>query len=155
MYCPNVTMTRAESAVFLERGLWGAEYLPPNPSVQIFDDLPFDSWAAKWTYGLYNDGFTAGCGSDPLEYCPWDGHTRTEGTVFYLRMKHGAEYVPPDPKGIFTDVSTDFWGAKWIEAAYTAGLIPACQQDPLRFCPDEPLTRAVAAYMMVQAKGLG
>ena len=53
------------------------------------------------------------------------------------------------------DVDGGFWGAKWIEAAYNAGLIPACETSPeLRFCPDAPLDRAMAAYMMVQAKGL-
>jgi hypothetical protein len=57
--------------------------------------------------------------------------------------------------GVFSDVSTGFWGAKWIEAAYNAGLIPACETDPeLRFCPDDALDRAMGAYMMVQAKGL-
>jgi hypothetical protein len=70
-------------------------------------------------------------------------------------MMHGADYVPPVPAGIFSDVSVDFWGAKWIEAAYDEGLIPACETSPeLRFCPDDPLDRAMAAYMMVQAKGL-
>lgn len=55
----------------------------------------------------------------------------------------------------FSDVEVGFWGAKWIEAAYNAGLIPACETTPeLRFCPDNPLDRAMGAYMMVQAKGL-
>ncbi len=53
------------------------------------------------------------------------------------------------------DASVDYWGTKWIEAAYNAGLIPACEMEPeLRFCPDDPLDRAMGAYMMVQAKGL-
>jgi hypothetical protein len=70
-------------------------------------------------------------------------------------MLHGTAYEPPEPVGIFVDVPVEFWGAKWIEAAYQAGLIPACENEPeLRFCPDEPLNRGLAAYMMVQAKGL-
>ena len=88
-------------------------------------------------------------------YCPDLGHTNTEGCVFFLRMMYGVDYEPPDPQGIFTDVPLDWWGAKWIEAAYNAGLIPACETDPeLKFCPDEPLDRGLGAYMMVQAKGL-
>ena len=154
MYCPESGMNRAESAVFVERGLRGAGYLPPAPTMPLFDDLPPDSWAAKWAYRLYFDGYTAGCSAAPLRYCPWDENTRTEGTVFYLRMLHGLVYTPPDPKGIFSDVPLESWGAKWIEAAYTSGLIPACEESPLLFCPDDALTRAVAAYMMVQAKGL-
>jgi hypothetical protein len=70
-------------------------------------------------------------------------------------MMHGVEYVPPNPSGIFTDVSLDWWGAKWVDAAYEAGIAEPCALEPeLRFCPDNPLTRAVAAYMMVNSKGL-
>jgi hypothetical protein len=47
------------------------------------------------------------------------------------------------------------WYAKWVDAAYEAGIAEPCAVEPsLRFCPEEPLTRAVAAYMMVQAKRL-
>jgi hypothetical protein len=155
MYCPESTMTRAESAVFVERGIHGAGYLPADPSQAVFSDVPLWEWFSKWATGLWNDGYTAGCGTDPLVYCPLQEHTRTEGTVFFLRMLNGASYVPPDPSGIFADVDVGFWGAKWIEAAYNAGLITACETSPqLKFCPDDPLDRAMAAYMMVQAKGL-
>ena len=87
-------------------------------------------------------------------FCPTQEHSRAEGTVFFLRMLHGVDYVPPDPTGFFNDVPTSYWGARWIEAAHAAGIIPACDEDANLFCPEEPLTRAMAAYMMVQAKGL-
>jgi hypothetical protein len=148
-------MTRAESAVFVGRGIHGAGYLPMNPTEQIFADVPLSEWFAKWANGLYEDGYTAGCGTNPSVYCPLGTHTRTEGAVFFLRMLHGAEYVPPAAMGIFTDVDLGFWGAKWIEAAYSAGLIPACETSPaLKFCPEGPLDRAMGAYMMVRAKEL-
>jgi hypothetical protein len=155
MYCPEATMTRAESAVFVERGIHGAETLPDQPTEQIFADVPLTEWYAKWVMTLWNDGYTAGCGTDPLIYCPLEGHTRAEGIVFFLRMMHGADYVPPEPVGLFKDVPIEAWYADWAEAAYDAGIIPACQTEPdLLFCPEEPLDRAMAAYMMVQAKGL-
>jgi hypothetical protein len=155
MYCPEETMTRAESAVFVERGIHNSEYMPDQPATTVFDDIPVGEWFAKWAQGLWDDGYTAGCGTAPLIFCPLQGHTRAEGTVFYLRMLNGTSYVPSDPIGIFDDVAIDFWGAKWIEAAYNAGLIPACETSPtFRFCPHDPLDRAMAAYMMVQAKGL-
>ena len=155
MYCPDDNMTRAESAVFVERGLNGSGFTPPSPSNKVFDDVPLTEWYAKWAGALLEDGYTSGCGMDPLVYCPLQQHTRTEGTVFFLRMLNGAAYIPPDPKGIFMDVAPGFWGEKWIEAAYDAGLIPACETSPeLKFCPDDPLDRAMAATMMVQAKGL-
>ena len=156
-YCPEQTMNRGESAVFVERGIHSATYDPSAPASQVFADLPLDSWAAKWVNGLWQDQYTAGCGTNPLVYCPWQGHTRAEGCVFYLRMLNGASYEPPQPtQQTFADVPLDVWYAKWVQAAYVAGLIPACQTSPaLRICPNDPLTRAMAAYMMVQAKGLG
>lgn len=155
MYCPEATMTRVESAVFVERGIHGASFLPAQPSRQIFEDVPLSEWYAKWANALWEDTYTAGCGTDPLVYCPLFEHTRTEGSVFFLRMMNGADFVPPAASGIFADVNPSFWGVRWAEAAYTAGLIPACETSPdLRFCPDDPLDRALGAHMMAQAKGL-
>jgi hypothetical protein len=155
MYCPEDTMIRAESAVFVERGIHGAGYLPTDPSSSVFADVSVGEWFSKWANGLWDDGYTAGCGTNPLIYCPLQEHTRTEGTVFFLRMQNGIDYDPPAPSGIFADVPIDYWGARWIEAAYNAGLIPACETSPaLRFCPYDVLDRAMAAYMMVHAKEL-
>jgi len=156
LYCPENTMNRAESAVFLERGIHTAQYTPPDPTSQVFADLPLDSWAAKWVNGLWEDQYTAGCGTNPLVYCPWQGHSRAEGCVFYMRMLNGADFVPPTPTvQTFADVPLQAWYAGWVQAAYGAGLIEACETTPeLRFCPDDPLTRAIAAHMMVRAKNL-
>jgi hypothetical protein len=71
-------------------------------------------------------------------------------------MMRGAGYEPPQSGAqVFSDVPLGAWYAKWAQAAYDAKLIDPCETVPeLRFCPDEPLSRALAAYMMVQAKGL-
>ncbi len=155
MYCPDDAMNRAESAVFVERGIHTAEYMPTQPTTQVFADVALDQWYAKWANGLWEDGYTAGCGVDPLIYCPLLGHTRAEGCVFYLRMMHGVDYLPPDPTGIFVDAPVTEWYTKWVEAAYNAGLIEPCQTSPeMRFCPNDPLSRGLGAYMMVNSKGL-
>ena len=140
MYCPEDVLTRAESAVFIERGIHTADYLPDQSVDQIFADVLLTEWFAKWSHALWNDGYTAGCGTDPLIYCPFQEHTRAEASVFFLRMMHGSDYVPPEPVGLFVDVPLTSWYADWAEAAYDAGIIPACQTTPqLLFCPDDPL----------------
>ena len=156
MYCPEKVMNRAESSVFVERGIHGAEFDPPEPTEVIFADVGLDAWYANWVHGLWNDGYTSGCGTDPLRYCPDLDNTRAEGTVFYLRMMYGSDYQPPaSTESIFTDVDEAMWYNDWVNAAYQAGIAEPCASEPeLLFCPDEPLTRAVAAYMMVQAKDL-
>jgi hypothetical protein len=152
-FCPDATMTRAESAVFLERGIHGAEAHPPLPAASPFADVELQDWFVEWATALWEEGYTAGCGIDPLIYCPLRGHTRAEGAVFFLRMLHGVEYQPPPPAGLFEDVPADAWYAEWAEAAYGAGLIEPCGTNPLTYCPNDPLTRAVAAHMMARAMG--
>jgi uncharacterized protein YkwD len=155
MYCPERIMNRAESAVFVERGIHGSDYDPPDPAEVVFADVTLESWYADWAHGLWEDGYTAGCGTDPLIFCPGQEHTRAEATVFYLRMMYGADYEPPEAVGHFTDVGAGVWYARWVDSAYETGIAEPCATEPeLRFCPEDPLTRAVAAYMMVQAKDL-
>jgi hypothetical protein len=161
LYCPDDILIRAESAVFILRGAYGAIPEPPYPppATATFSDVSSSYWGYGWIESLWHDGFTAGCGTDPLIFCPLRQHTRAEGSVFFLRIKNGVSYVPPDPVGLFSDVPLDQWSqgipwyAPWVEAAYNQGLLPACSTNPLKFCPDNPLDRAWAAYMMVQAKG--
>lgn len=165
IFCPEQTMTRAESSVFVVRGLHPGEpgYIPTSPSVQIFDDVPVgetEEWFSKWVDELYEQAFTAGCSLDPPLYCPLDGHERAEATVFYLRMLKGSDFVPPAPTAqIFDDVplvdegGNPVWYAKWVNAAFEAGIIQECQTDMelMLFRPQDPLTRAEAACMMNMA----
>lgn len=155
LFCPERTMNRAEGAVFVERGIKDISFFPDIPTEQFFEDVPLNNWAAKWVTALWEDGYTAGCNLDPLRYCPWQGNTRAEGSVFFLKLLNGRDYFPENPTAqIFEDVSLDTWYAKWVHAAYDAGLLLPCQTTPnLKFCPNTPLTRDWAAYMMVQAKG--
>jgi murein DD-endopeptidase MepM/ murein hydrolase activator NlpD len=155
LYCPDRILNRAESAVFVLRGQYGAISNPPHspPGSPTFVDVPSSFWGFGWIESLWTDGFTAGCSADPLAYCPEAQHSRAEGSVFFLRVLNGVSYEPPAPVGLFDDVDPGAWYAGWAEAAYNAGLLPACASGPLRFCPDDELDRAWAAYMMVQAKG--
>jgi hypothetical protein len=155
LYCPDGVLNRAESAVFVLHGQHGAIPDPPYPppAAPTFSDVSGGFWGYGWIESLWFDGFTAGCSTDPLQYCPDRQHTRAEGSVFFLRIKNGVAYEPPAPSLIFNDVASDAWYAGWVEAAYDQGLLPACSQSPLTFCPEDELDRSWAAYMMVQAKG--
>ncbi|MBM3121337.1 MAG: hypothetical protein FJZ97_04015 [Chloroflexi bacterium] len=156
LYCPDRILARAESAVFILRGAHGAITSPPTtpPPTPSFADVDPAYWGYGWIESLFSEGYTAGCGSNPLIYCPLNDHTRAEGSVFFLRIKNGVAYTPPAPSGTFSDVDPAAWYAAWVEAAYNEGLLPACTISPLQFCPDAPLDRSWAAYMMVQAKGI-
>jgi hypothetical protein len=163
MYCPDQTMNRAMSAVFMLRGQFGTDYTPPTGPWNSFNDdwsLSDISWAEKWAEGMWAEGLTGGCQApgDPLAYCPRRELTRVEASVFGLRMMHEVDYQPPAASGtMFADMADpNYWGTKWAEQAYLDGLLPACgEQDgkPL-FCPDELLDRSWGAYLIVKAKDL-
>jgi len=166
LFCPQNTMNRAESSVFVVRGLHPdvPGYIPPTPTtIEYFEDVPvgFDEqgksreeWFSKWVGELFEQGFTSGCSTNPPLFCPLASHTRAEATVFYLRMLNGADFIPAEPTSqTFNDVALDMWHAPWVQAAYEANLIQPCQTDMenMLFRPEEDLTRAEAACMMAQA----
>ena len=156
LYCPERVLTRAESSVFILRGAYGNIASPPHPAPASpsFADVASSFWGFGWIENLYMDGYTAGCGTNPLIFCPLRNHTRAEGAVFFLRIRHGISYAPPAPTGLFADAGAGAWYQGWVEAAYNEGLLPACASSPLRICPDEDLDRSWAAYMMVRAKDM-
>ncbi|HKZ53907.1 MAG TPA: PKD domain-containing protein [Anaerolineales bacterium] len=163
-YCPEERLTRAAAAVFVVRGVRGADLLPPepNPAELHFADLEAGAWYLKWVQQLWLDGYTAGCGQDPLgrdRFCPSQPHTRAEATVLFLRMLNGAGYQPPEGGQLpYRDVNSGVWYHKWVAAAYAAGLVQDCEDGANRgddrFRPEEAISRAEAACMMAKAKSL-
>jgi hypothetical protein len=107
---------------------------------------------------MWDAGLTAGCGTNPLRFCPWDKFPRDQAAVFGLRIKYGINYTPPPATGtLFADMTNaSYFGTKWAEQAYRDGLLTACGTSggkPM-FCPNTLLDRGWAAYMIVKAKNL-
>ena len=148
-YCPDSNVTRAEMAVFLERGLHGADYIPPNVS-PTFDDTN-GHWAEDWIEALKADGITGGCSSN--NYCPNMATTRAQMAIFLLRAKYGSAYLPPDATGtMFDDVSSGYWAAAWIEQLAVEGITSGCSSG--NYCPDASVTRAQMAVFLVRTFNL-
>jgi len=83
-YCPDAPVTRGQMAVFLLKTLIDSSYVPP-PAVGLFSDVPLDYFAIAWIEGLYNRGITAGCGTNPLQYCPDANVPREQMATFIVR----------------------------------------------------------------------
>jgi hypothetical protein len=156
LYCPERQLSREEMSVFIDRGNHSADVSPAIPEAQTFTDVLLSRWSVEWIELLWQDGFTAGCGANPLVFCPARAHTHAESCVFFLRMMYGADYVPPAAKGIFADVDyANAWYGDWVDAAWEVGFVEPCATTPeLHLCPDDPLSRGEAAYMMYHAKGM-
>ncbi len=153
LYCPNSSVTRAQMAVFLKKGIHGADYLPLE-GVGLFDDVPDGYWAEDWIEALYNEGITAGCSTVPLLYCPEGSVTRAQMAVFLLKSKYGSGYAPLEGVGIFDDVPDGYWAEDWIEALYNEGITAGCSVVPPLYCPEAEVTRAQMAVFLVKTFGL-
>ena len=53
----------------------------------------------------------------------------------------------------FKDVPTDWWAFTWIEELYAIGITMGCSQSPLKYCPDQIVTRAEMAVFLERSKG--
>jgi len=152
-YCPDQSVSRAQMAVFLLRGIHGAGYTPPAVS-GIFADVPLNDPFAAWSEQLFAEGITAGCGTNPPRYCPDQSVTRGQMAVFLLRSKYGPSYQPPDATGIFADVPLDHPFARFIEQLANEAITAGCGTNPARYCPDQPVTRGQMAVFLVSTFGL-
>jgi hypothetical protein len=152
-YCPEGTVTRAQMAIFLERGMHGSSYTPPAVgSSTSFEDVATTHWAAAWIKQLAADGITGGCGSG--NYCPEGTVTRAQMAIFLLRAKHGASYTPPSLGGStgFGDVQPTHWAAAWIKQLVAEGITAGCGSG--NYCPEQPVTRAQMAVLLVRTFNL-
>jgi hypothetical protein len=151
MYCPTTAVTRDQMAVFLLKAKHGSGYVPPNATGD-FLDVPTNYWAAAWIEQLAAEGITAGCGGG--NYCPTTPVTRDQMAVFLLKAKHGSSYVPPIATGVFSDVPTNYWAARWIEQLAAEGVTGGCSTSPMQYCPGTPVTRDQMAVFLVRTFSL-
>ena len=148
-FCPDISITRAQVAVFIERTVYGGDFIP-SPATGIFSDVVPDYWAAEWIEQFYNDGLSKGCHTAPLMYCPENAVSRSEMAVFLLRTLHGQDYSPPPATGFFTDVPETYWAADWVEQLYAEGISTGCGDNPLRYCPEASITRSEMAVFLLR-----
>ena len=153
IYCPEDSVTRAQMAVFLERGVHGSTYQPPAVGAGSgFNDVSTSYWAAAWIKQLAADGITTGCGGG--NYCPEGMVTRGQMAVFLLRARYGAAYIPPTVGSTtgFYDVPTTYWAAAWIKQLAAEGITTGCSSG--NYCPEDSVTRAQMAVFLVRTFNL-
>lgn len=146
-YCPDRSVTRAEMAVFLKKGIHGASYAPPAPDGSApFADI-LGHWAEAWMEDLYDEGLTAGFPDGT--YRPQSAVTRGEMAVFILKGRYGSAFAPPAPNGShpFSDIDGS-WAEPWIEQLYDEGLSAGYPDGTYR--PENTVSRAEIAVFLVR-----
>jgi hypothetical protein len=137
-------------AVFLLKSLEGAAYVPPVCTGD-FPDVPCPSTFAPWIEELAARGITGGCGGG--NYCPNNTVTRKQMAPFLLKTLYGSSHVPPACTGVFADVQCvgpNAGFAPFIEELSSLGITGGCATAPLRYCPENPNTRAQMAVFLVK-----
>ena len=120
---------------------------------QGLSDVP-DTGAHSAAIGtLYNDGVFDGtlcgdglfCGDAPL--------TRADLAVWMVRVLDGTD-PPAVTSTRFSDVTGGDPRAKFIERFAQLGVTVGCDTSPLRYCGNDPVTRAQMATFLVRAFNL-
>jgi hypothetical protein len=128
--------------------------------MQTFADVPVPQWYWQSIENIFERGITTGCAVNPLRYCPDGVVTRGEMAVFILRALNVDTldtYQPADnPAKVFADVPAagKAWMEPWIEKFYDEDLTTGCAISPLRYCPEQKVTRAEMAVFLLRAMGI-
>ena len=95
-------------------------------------------------------GVLEGTECAPDRFCPDEPISRGVMAVWLVRVLDGS-----DPLGAagssFADVDGAAWWAPFVERLATLEVTAGCAVDPLRFCPDDPVTRAQMASFLAHA----
>lgn len=150
-YCPSTSVTRAQMAIFLLRGIHGANYAPPAATGTVFLDVPINAFGAAWIERLAAEGITGGCGGG--NYCPDNPVTRSSMAIFLLRAKYTSSYAPPAATGtVFLDVPIGAFAGSWIERLAAEGITGGCGGG--NYCPNTNVTRDQMAVFLVRTFSL-
>ena len=134
---------------------------PPFPSplpvsdgyiaiARYFADVPEAHRSRGWFEALHVAGISAGCGVNPLRFCPDHPATRAQLAVFLARAVDGPGAEPPDAIGaVFHDVAPARSFAPFIERLWALGITAGCGGGG--YCPDRPLRRDELAVLLLRA----
>ena len=91
------------------------------------------------------------CGEGRI--CPDEPLLRRVMAVWMIRI---LDEVPDSSDAVtrFADVEPGAWWTPYVERLAEIGVTKGCRTDPLRYCPDHPVTRAQMATFLVRALGL-
>ena len=145
-FCPEDPMERWQMAVWLIRVLDGQEPEPVSESRFVDVDAE-ESWT-PFVERLSDLEITTGCNQEPPKYCPESSVRRNQMATFLYRA-----FDLPDAKepAGFVDVSKDSWAYKPVNALLATGITTGCNKLPLRYCPDNLVTKAQAATFLHRA----
>ena len=145
-FCPEDPLERWQMAVWLIRILDDQEPEPVTESRFVDVDAE-ESWA-PFVERLSDLEVTTGCNQEPPKYCPQSSVRRNQMATFLYRA-----FDLPDAEEAagFVDVSEDSWAYKPVNALMASRITTGCNQIPLKYCPEDLVTKAQAATFLHRA----
>jgi hypothetical protein len=136
-YCPTVTTTRDQMAVFVLVAKEGSGYLPPACTTPVFADVPAANPFCRWIEELARRSVVGGCGNG--NYCPTSAVSREQMAVFVLRALDPSLSPPACTTPIYGDVPATNGFCRWIEELTRRGVVGGCGGG--NYCPLAGVTR--------------
>ena len=148
LFCPSQSITRRQMAAFLYRAVthrWGT---PPAPEGQELGDVGAGAW-----YRLFADWAVANGVMEAAEGMFHPGGVVTRADMARMLVAAFPHLNPAsEAEGRFSDVEgADEETVRAMEGLFQAGVTRGCATGPLRFCPNQPVTRAQMASFFVRA----
>ena len=158
-YSPNNILVDSHTSYYKQTPLptfsglswYGVNIMGYIETPYIFADVPPNYWDWQDIEHLYNSGITAGCSTNPLNYCPESDVTRAQMAVFLLRGIYDPSYIPPAVEGTrFLDVLDSYWAADWVEQLAAEGITVGCGYG--NYCPDSGVKHSEMAVFLLRSK---
>ncbi len=159
-YCPDLTVTRAQMAVFILKSLGVSP--ASRCTGQVFADVNTSTVGegfCKYIEKFAELGITSGCQADDpstpeneAKFCPHLYVTRGQMAVFIVKAM-GEQPAPKCTGRIFADVNVSAVGegfCKYIERLYELGITKGYATDPPTYAPYNPVFRAEMAVFLTK-----
>jgi hypothetical protein len=121
-----------------------------------FVDVGLDHLYREEIDALSQYDLIGGCNQDPPTFCPDRSLTRAEAAILFGRIVYGPDFTPTVPEQqIFIDLPLTgeySWATSWVMTLWQDGYLSECDEDPLRFCPDDPISRVDSIILMLRIK---
>ena len=151
LFCPSQSITRRQMAAFLYRAVSHRWDTPTAPPKQELEDVGEGAW-----FRLFADWAVANGVIEALDgiFDPGGVVTRADMAQMMVAAFPHLSAVE-ETEGLFEDATgLDGAVARAVEGLYGSGVTKGCSTSPLRYCPDQPVTRAQMASFFVRAINL-
>ena len=155
-FCPRQVVSRSQMAAFLYRavGYWTGRVPPTGRGVEL-SDVALDAWYRSYAQWAVSIGAFAALGG---EFDPDAEVTRADMAIMLaaaFNLIDPLSRTQPQPEGLFADMAEqDPAAVLAAEALYRVGVTIGCAIEPLRYCPDRPVTRAQMSTFIARALNL-